>query len=373
MLHLIKYRFISTMRDWSSMFWALVFPILLGTLFFFAFKGIGTADMETISTAVVVENDDESFITFLDQMQNGEESLIKYKEMSEEEALEKLKDRKISGIYYAKETPSLTVGGTGMEESILQSMLESYNSNASIIKNVIANNPEALEQTIESMSDYKNLIQEVSINGKEANGSLQYFLALIAMACLYGAFLGFNTALELKANLTALAMRRSITPTSRLKLIFVDLIVTFFIHFINMVIFLIYMRVILGIDLGDDIFRTLLVCLTGCLIGVALGIFIGSLGRMKEGGKIGLILLVTMGCSFGAGLMMAGIKNIIEQTCPIINRINPAALIADAFYCIGVYDNPERYTRDIATLGIMAAVLVFGAFLVVRRERYDSI
>ncbi|NCC44706.1 MAG: ABC transporter permease [Clostridia bacterium] len=311
MLHLLKYRLLSTMRDRTSMFWALAFPIILGTLFFFAFKGIGTDSLEPIPTAVVTEGEtDTNFMTFLDQMQEGEESFITYEEMSSEEALEKLKAREVSGIYYVKEIPTLTVGGTGLEESILQSLLESYNRNASIIKNVLQHNPEALSKTMESMADYQNLVKDVSINGKEINGTFQYFLALIAMACLYGAFLGFTTALELKANLSALALRRSVTPTNRLKIIFIDLIVTFFIHFINIMILLGYLKYILKIDFGDDLGRTILVCFVGCLIGVALGIFVGSIGRMKEGGKIGVILIVTMGCSFGAGLMMADIKNL---------------------------------------------------------------
>lgn len=374
MLHLIKYRLLSTMRDRTSMFWALAFPIILATLFFFAFDGIGTDSLEDIHAAVVMEDEENAnFMTFLDQMQEGDSALIQYEEMSEPQALEKLKDREVLGIYYVKETPTLTVGGNGLEESILQSLLESYNRNASIIKNVLETNPGALSQTIESMSDYQNLVEEVSINGKEINGTFQYFLALIAMACLYGAFLGFTTALELKANLSALALRRSVTPTSRLQLILVDLMVTFFIHFINILIFLIYLRYVLKIDFGDDIGRIILVCFVGCLIGVALGIFVGSLGRMKEGGKIGIILLVTMGCSFGAGLMMADIKNIIDQNCPVINRINPAALISDAFYCMSIYDNPQRYMQDVVTLAVMAAALVIAAFLVVRRERYDSI
>lgn len=374
MLHLIKYRFISSMRDHASMFWALAFPIILGTLFFFAFSNMGTDSMKDIPVAVVTEGtENTSFTAFLKEMQEADTSMIRYREMSEDKAMKQLKERRISGIYYAKETPTLTVGGSGIEESVLQSLLESYNHNADIIKDVIKNNPAGLEKAVASMTEYKNMVKEVSINGKEVNGTFQYFLALIAMACLYGAFMGFTTTLELKANLTPLAMRRSVTPTNRMKLIFVDLMVTFFIHFVNVMVLIVYLKHVLKIDFGDNTTGIILVCLVGCLIGVALGIFIGSLGRMKEGGKIGLILLVTMSCSFGAGLMMADIKNVIEQSVPIINRINPAALISDAMYCLSIYNNPDRYTRDLVTLSIMAVVLVIGAFLAVRRERYDSI
>lgn len=117
----------------------------------------------------------------------------------------------------------------------------------------------------------------------------------------------------------------------------------------------------------------LLVSFVGCMIGVSMGLFISSMGRMGEGVKVALILGVSMICSFLAGLMNGNVKDTVDRSFPIINRINPAALIADAFYCINVYDDPARYTRNLVTLVIMSAVLTIGSFLVVRRERYDSI
>ena len=104
-----------------------------------------------------------------------------------------------------------------------------------------------------------------------------------------------------------------------------------------------------------------------------MGIFVGSLGKMKEGAKIGIILGISMICSFLAGLMNSNMKDIVEKHAPFINRINPAALISDAFYCINVYDDTARYHRSLITLAAMSLVLVIVSFLLIRRERYDSI
>ena len=38
--------------------------------------------------------------------------------------------------------------------------------------------------------------------------------------------------------------------------------------------------------------------------------------------------------------MIAQIKGAIEKYCPIVNRINPAALISDAIYSMDIYDEP---------------------------------
>ena len=61
------------------------------------------------------------------------------------------------------------------------------------------------------------------------------------------------------------------------------------------------------------------------------GCFVGSLGKLSEGIKVAVILAISMVCSFLAGLMNSNMKDLVEKHVPIINRINPAALISDAF------------------------------------------
>ena len=80
-----------------------------------------------------------------------------------------------------------------------------------------------------------------------------------------------------------------------------------------------------------------------------------------------------MVCSFLAGLMNSNMKDLVEKHVPIINRINPAALISDAFYCINVYNDTARYYRNLVTLAVMSAAFVMASFLLIRRNRYDSI
>ena len=104
-----------------------------------------------------------------------------------------------------------------------------------------------------------------------------------------------------------------------------------------------------------------------------MGIFVGSLGKMKEGIKIGIILGISMVCSFLSGLMNNTMKDLVEKNAPFLNRINPAALISDAFYCINVYDDMDRYYRNLITLALMSVLLVTASFLLIRRESYDSI
>lgn len=375
MFHLIRYNLLVKLKNFSSTFWPLVFPILLGTMFYFAFGNINDADFNTVSVGIVKEDHaDPLFLMFLNQVENGKNKLISSREMSSDEAYKELNSQQISGIYFVGDTPALTVASNGIEESILQAVLSSYETGKDTIKNIVHTHPSGIWRGIRQMLNQTgNTVSEISLGGRTINGNVQFFYALIAMSCLYGCFIGFGSAVSLQANITALAARRCVTPTHKLKLVLSEQIASFLLGYVDVVILLLYLRYVLKLDFQGQMSRMLLISFLGSLIGVSLGIFVGSMGRMKEGIKIGIILGISMICSFLSGLMNGTMKDIVEKHAPYINRINPAALISDAFYCINVYDDMARYYRNLITLVIMSILLITASFLLIRRERYDSI
>ncbi len=374
MFHLIKYNILVKFRNFNMTFWPLVFPLILGTFFFFAFGNLNDADFETVEVAMVQESHSNPLFSFyIKQIEKSDSDLLDIHEMDEDAALTALKNKEISGIYYNKMTPSLTVNAHGIPESILQSVLESYNNSLHTIQNILKNHPSGILNGLSQMADTKELVQELSLGGKTIDGNSQFFYALIAMACLYGSFIGFGSAITLQANLTALAARRCVTPTHKLKLIISEQVASFLIGYIDVIILLLYLRNILKLDFQGQMGKMLIISLFGSLIGVSMGIFVGSLGKMSEGIKVSVILAISMVCSFLSGLMNSSMKDIVEKHAPIINRINPAALISDAFYCINVYDAPTRYYRNLITLAGMSIVFMLASFLLIRRNRYDSI
>ena len=101
MLHLIKYNIIVKLKNFNVVFWPLFFPLILGTLFYFAFGQMEEGDFETVPVAIVSETDaDMVFIEFLKGIENSEDELIHTQEMSEDDALNALENHKISGILY---------------------------------------------------------------------------------------------------------------------------------------------------------------------------------------------------------------------------------------------------------------------------------
>ena len=144
-------------------------------------------------------------------------------------------------------------------------------------------------------------------------------------------------------------------------------------HYVSLAVLLSYLHFILKIDLSGNIFKLIGICLTGGFIGVSLGILVGTLSKLPDGMRIGILVAEGLVLSFLAGLMISGIKGLVEENCPILNKINPAAVITDAIYSVSVYDDPGRYTTDIVILIIMSLVVGIVTFIITRRECYDSI
>lgn len=382
MLDMIRYSFLTKIKNRELIFWPLIFPFVLGTVMYFSIGQVEEADLETVRAALVTEagegdtdeknSTEEVFPIFLESLEEDSD-IIRTEEMTGQEAVTALQNGEIDGIFYDGADPSLTVSASGFPQSILQMILESYMEGKETLEDVAALHPEGLSAAIETMEDHGDAVEQVSLGGKTTDGTAQFFYALLGMACLYGCFIGYRSAMEIQANLTPLAARRCAGPVHRLSLVVTEVLVSFGIHFVNMLLLLAYMKFVLKLEFAGSYVEMIPVILMGSMIGVTMGMFITSAGKMGEGVKVGIMVGISMAMSFCAGLMNADIKNVVDQNIPLLNRVNPAALVSDALYCLNVYDAPERYAQDMMILAVLCVLLIAGTFLIIRRERYVSI
>lgn len=375
MLSLFRNSIRTAVRERTVLFWSLLFPIIMGFFFYIGFSGgKDTEILKDIPTGVVTidgSGQAGTFETFLHELDGNPLKLVFYD--SEKEARDALGEKKISGFYRIDARPSLVINGSQLNESILSQLLQSYLQNEATMKDIAAKRPGHMADAVTALEDYSSYTRETSLGGRTMDVYVLFFFALIGMACMYGSFLGMQKAMELQAYNSALGARRCVTPTHKLKLIVVDMSTTVLLHFINLVILLLVMRYVYGVDFGVNYGLILLITFMGAVIGVSMGFTIASIGKAKEGAKIGIMIGISMVCAFAAGLMFSDIRNVLEKNAPIVNRLNPAALIVDSFYCVSVYDDPVRLSGNLALLGVMSGVLVLLSFLVTRRERYDNI
>lgn len=369
MLHLIKYRFRQILRMRSLMFWALLFPLILGTLYYFGFwKNAEDPELEQFDVAVVAE-EGSPFLEFLD----GAKDLLSLHIMDAKEAERALAGGRVDGIYTDGEERTLTVASNGVASSILETILEQYNSNERLIEQVAEEHPERLKGMVKYMEGYKDRVSETSLGGTVMNSLVEYFFALIGMACMFGCDLGFSVSVTSNADQSSVGMRRNTGYLSRGKIILADFLVVYGIHFVNLGILIFYLKGILKIPLGDDNGKLLLLCMAGGMIGVSFGIIVGSIGRSSEVRRMNFLSLITMLLSFFGGLMIRNMRDIIDKFCPLFNALNPVALISDGLFSMTVYEDLARYWKNVATLFGIGIFLLAASCIVMRRKRYDSI
>ena len=91
-IHLFRYRFLSLVRNKEVTFWNILFPLVLGTLFFFGFGRFVNEEeiIETVSIAVVEEDKNQVavFSEVMKQME-GSDSLFTFSVLTEENASRK--------------------------------------------------------------------------------------------------------------------------------------------------------------------------------------------------------------------------------------------------------------------------------------------
>lgn len=379
--HSFKYACIELFRSKSQMFWCLAFPIILGTMFYLAFGNLTSdGNFDAIPVAVVLDDSKqaEDFKEIVDTMSEpGEDQFLETTYTTEENALNMLEEKEIDGILYGGESVSLTISSemssAKLQQSILNSFVQTFQMHFDSLMNIASTHPEKLPVAIEVLSKETSYNKETSYSDGSLDEATSYFFNLIAMVCLYASMAGCVFATSNQANLSELGARKNISPVNKMISLAGDLAANVLFQTVSVSICLCYLQFILKIDFGNKFFFTLFGIFIGCLTGVSFGFFVGSIGHMNQYAKDGILMGGTMFCSFLSGLMMGNIRIYIEKYVPIVNRINPAALISDCFYSLTIYSSSERYWQNIISLLIMSAVLCLGGFLLVRRDKYASL
>ena len=380
--HSLYYSLKVLIRDRAMVFWCLAFPIILGTMFYFAFGGLSEAESFSAIPVAVVQEETKSDVSLGEWLkalgQPGENQLLEITSCSSEtEAFSLLEEKKVVGILTAKSPLTLTISremtGSRLEQSILSSLVSQFNMNYEALKRIAAEHPGQLADALAALTEKVDYLNDTSFSEGNTSEALVYFFNLVAMNCLYAALAGNSVAVSHQANLSALGARKNISPVHKLISIFGGLTAAFLFQFASVFIGLCYMHFALSVDFGGQGGYVVLAAFAGCLCGVSLGFFVGSFGHGTVASKIGILISVIMVCCLLSGLMIGNMRMQVETLCPALNRINPAALISDALYALVVYPSHERYFTNIVTLIILSALFCLGGFFLVRRKKYASL
>lgn len=280
--HNLKYEVLSGLRVKEVLFWLILFPIVLGTLFKVAFSNIYQEDtlFSTVPVAVVETTQQPMLHTVLDSLESNEEPLFSVTYTDEETALSLLEKKEIDGILYAGDTLSLSVAGNGVEQTIIKSFAEQYHLQETIIRQTIQTAPEKTEAVIAALNNTIVGNQKISMTTGNTDYTTNYFYNLLAMVAMFGSITGLHIAIAQQGNLSPLGARKCCSPTPKSISLIAGLIGSYILQSICMVIAVTYLVVVLKINFVGSLPLIYLSAIVSGILGVSLGFMVGSFGRL---------------------------------------------------------------------------------------------
>lgn len=391
-LHNFKYSLKTLFKNKLLIFWTYAFPIIMATLFYMAFSNIEDSEKLSIIDIAVVDNSeyqaDVMFSQAIEQLsdKDNEHQLFQTQYVKKEKAKELLESEKILGyIELSDGNPKVYVVDNSIEATILKYAVDEIIQTKNVMEDALQKDIADMKAEGKVLAQPEMIYQKVSehIYGKEANienispNNLSYtmieFYTLIAMACLYSGMLGMTAVNNNMPNMGAMGKRVSVSPISKMKLVFSSVMASYITQLIGLALLYIYTIFALDVDYGDNLPFIVLLSLAGSLAGVSLGIIVGALIKAGENAKTGIIISVTMVGCFLSGMMGITMKYIIDTNVPILNKINPAAMITDGLYSLYYYGVNERFYIDVLSLLVFSVILIGLSFVGLRRQKYDSI
>jgi ABC-2 type transport system permease protein len=362
----------------QTIFWTLAFPVILVSFFAVAFSNINNAtEYKTINLGIINTKeykDDAALQSHISAATEGDNQLFAVTMYdTKEQADQAISDKQISGYILEDNTLHLTIRNTGIDQTIMKVFLDWYEQTTTSVNNILSTNPAAGMKISGILTQNITYITDTKTNTNKPDNILTYYYALIAMACLYGAFMGVREVMAVQANQSAQAARINMAPVHKLKVFGFSLCSATLIQYSSILLLVAYMAFVLKIDFGNQVGFILLASFAGCCAGVSFGAFIGAITKKGESIKTGLIISLSMIMSFLAGLMVSQIKYLAVKKFPILAYINPANLIADAFYSLYYYNTYNRYFLNVVLLFVFAFVFYLIVYLIMRRQQYESI
>lgn len=373
--HNFKYQFKILLHERGLIFWTLAFPLIMATMFHFAFSNIEASESLGIIPIAVV--DDSAWQsspafreTFAELSQNGSANqLFEITYLSDMEAAEQLlRDETVSGVLRLGPDPEITALKSNIDVTILKSVVDQVFEQSQVMQDIAARNPALLAEL--AASEHSHL---EDASREKLSYTLIEFYSLIAMTCLYGGMIGMVAVNYLLANMSASGKRIAVSPASKGCLLTSGLLASYVIQLFGLMLLFAFTIFVLHIDYGNHVSLVILLAFVGSLSGLALGAMIASVFHFSENAKVGLMLAVSMFGCFLAGMMGITMKYLVDTNLPLLNQINPANLITDGLYALYYYPTLDRFWGDIIALVIITLVIICISVFSLRKEQYDNL
>ena len=337
---------------------------------------LGREDLPFIELVDELEYDDGT--KMMEEIILNDTGMLSDAELAKAE--EMLSDGDIAGIITVNSLKdvSLLVNGSGVKHSILSTIISEYRLQVGMAIDTINEDHENLSNSESIMDKATKDIEFVdakNMAGDNKDPFVAYFYNLVAMVAIMGSIAGLNLVVDSQANQSTnnTGIRIDVSPTNKTLLELACLAAVAFIQIVITTVLLFYLIYILKIRFGGDIGYIFLTAYLASFVGDMLGFMVGHFGSIAPDKKEAILMVIMLGGGFMSGLMYGDMKMIVEQNFPWFNRINPSAVITDAFYALNVFGVGPRYMRAVLYMVLTSVVMLMIGCILSRRKSYKSL
>ena len=383
---MFKYSLKKTLSNKMFIFWSLIFPVTLMYFFHLAFGGLYDIEnrIDVRDAAVIYEADNEFasyFGAVLDEISEGDEAILNLVDEEDEQTiLRMVSEGEISGVFIVKEdTIEIAVEPkyNSNDSMILKSIANLYIREYDLIRDaVLTGDPGAVNSIIDGMSaevDYMS--EEQGVFAEKTDPYNWYYYSTIVMGILFQAMAGINMVAELQADVgeRKVAMRTSVSPVSKLKLIITAFLSRLVVSLCISMFSIICMNKFFEVPVGNRLPQLILFILAANMFALSMGEMFGLFfkGSVSTRGNKGTALIMTS--VFISGEMIATLPGLIERYVPVINDINPATVLNMALYRLVYYEDLTTFYIEIVKIILITVVLLGIATMRLRRQKYASV
>ena len=385
----------TSIRNTSSLFWVLAFPVILAALMLGIMGNLQDGySAEAQHFAIVSDANwkaslgaDELVSSLSKKPKAGTDEtqlLIPTTVASRAEADTRLDSQKDIGYLYAgsdgrvnmvlsdREAANIQSDSTaseGITVSILSASLVSFNQANSASSTLALPNTQILLQS--GQQTYTKQIRLTHIN---PSMTAPYFFAVLAMACLIGASTAAEMIARTQPNLSALGARRASSPSPKWRQAAGAFLASWLFSAVSLLVAYIFVRTVCGVQTGGRDPIALIAIAVGTFMATAFGSMMGAIPKLSTETKVGLVIGIDCTLSAFIGLygsLAMDLNNAIQEHAPILHLINPVKQVSNLFYDIVYYDSLAPFARTCGILAIMAAVFLAICGLLLRKQRYE--
>ncbi|TPF95753.1 ABC transporter permease [Bifidobacterium sp. UTBIF-78] len=409
----------SNVRNKASLFWLIVFPLVLATLLTGMFGDLAEGyELKPIPMAVVEDarlDGSAGAKTFVGALSGDSTASVVSQPASEsgglddlgtklveatpvastDQARKALADGTVDGYIAADGNGRLTImlaskvasGAAGSMDSAsseaiaiaaLDGAIDLYNRTDAVTRETIERNPQAATSRVfwSSLGDVTGMTREIRLTNFKPDVMARYFYAMLGMACLMAMGYAISAVTTAQANLSALGIRRTVAPLGRGRQLLAGFLASWLCSGLSLLIAPAYIRYVCGIALGGREPAAVLAVAVASFMACAFGTMIGAIPKLPHSVKMGLTSAIACTLSLFSGLyggFAMALSDWIARNAPVLALINPAQQVANLFYDILYFDSYRPFLVTCAVLLAMSTLFLAVGVVMLKEQRYEHL